>query len=163
MRTKSVTGFAFVAFFAFAGATVSISSLQAQDGHEGHSHEAEGHKDKHDHSNENAAAHKDHHPEPKNGGVVLEFGEHHGELVLTDGKIQLFLSDHDGKSIAPKGFSAVAMILSAQGRQGPFKLQGIDENFLQSSEPIAEVDGVRVVITLTDPHGHSSQARHQMP
>ena len=55
------------------------------------------------------------------------------------------------------------MILSAQGRQGPFKLQGIDENFLQSSEPIAEVDGVRVVITLTDPHGHSSQARHQMP
>ena len=163
MRTKYVTGFAFVAFFAFAGATVSISSLQAQDGHEGHSHDAEGHKDKHDHANENAAAHKDHHPEPKNGGVVLEIGEHHGELVLTDGKIQLFLSNHDGEKIAPNGFSAVAMVLSAQGRQGPLKLQSVEEKYLQSSEPVAEVDGARVVITLTDPHGHSSQARYQMP
>lgn len=163
MNTKSVSAFACLAFFVLAGATATIPTLHAQDGHKGHNHKAGAHNDKHDHANEDATSHKDHHPKPEHGGVVLEIGEHHGELVLSDGKIQLFLSNHDGKHIAPKGFRAVAMVLSGKERQGPLELQSVEDNFLQSAAPVSQVKGARVVITLTDPHGHSSQARYQMP
>jgi Ni/Co efflux regulator RcnB len=156
------------------GAVVASPSLKAQENHKGHNHAEEGHNhadegkkhghdDSHDHGKENAASHKEHHPKPVNGGVILEINEYHGELVLTDGKIKLFLSNHDGKNIETKGFKAIAMVLSAQGRQGPFKLLSVNDEFLISSDPISDVNGARVIITLTDPHGHSAQARYQMP
>lgn len=143
----------------------SITPTFAKDNHEGHDHatESKKHDHDHDHSKEGTEKHAKHHPKAAHGGVVLEMDEYHGELVLNEQKIKLFLSNHDGKEVATKGFTAVVMILSAQGKQGPLKLQSVDGKLLQSTDPISNIKGARVIITLTDPHGHSSQVRYQMP
>lgn len=167
MRIKYLTSLVVITAALFTGAIIKTPSLHAQDKHEGHNHDEEDkkhdHDSSHDHGKENTDAHEKHHPKPMNGGVILEINEYHGELVLTDGKIKLFLSNHDGKNIATKDFTAIAMVLSAQGRQGPIKLQSVNDEYLQSSDLISDVNGARVIITLTDPHGHSAQARYQMP
>jgi hypothetical protein len=175
MKKQKLASLLFFALFFTAVQNGAVTPTLAEEKHEGHDHEteskkheghdhaAEGKKHKHDHSKEGANEHAKHHPKAANGGVVLEIDEYHGELVLNDGKIKLFLSDHDGKDVATKGFTAIAMILSAQGKQGPLKLLSVDEKYLQSSDSISNVNGARVIITLTDPHGHSSQVRYKMP
>ena len=134
------------------------------DEHKGHKHH-EGHKDAagHDHGHESASAHAKHHPDPSHGGVVLEIGEHHGELVVKDGKVALFLSDHDGKAVAAKGFSAMAIILTSQGRVGPLKMVAKTPASLEAPVSAGGLAGARIIITLKDPHGHMTQARYQMP
>ncbi len=137
---------------------------------DGHKHDAmkEGdghaHGDKHhDGGHEKAKDHAKHHPEPAHGGVVLELDDHHGELVVADGKLALFMSDHDGHKTSAKGFSATAMIITAQGRHGPLTLASVGDNKLETAMPAKVGPGARVIITLKDPHGHMSQARYQMP
>ena len=134
------------------------------DGHDHDKHGShDGHGDKHhDGAHESAADHAKHHPKPAHGGVVLEIKDHHGELVFADGKIALYMSDHDGHKAPAKGFSATAMILSTQGRQGPIKLVDAGDNKLQSTKDVTAASGARVILTLKDPHGHMVQTRYQM-
>ncbi len=127
-----------------------------QDGHkEGDKHHGGGHEAK--------GKHAKHHPKAKHGGVVLEIEKHHAELVAKEGKITLYLSDHDGHAAPAKGFSATAMVLGAQGRQGPIKLDATGDNKLESTEPVKTAPGSRIIISLKDPHGHMVQTRYQMP
>jgi len=109
------------------------------------------------------AGHAAHHPKAAHGGVVLEIKDHHGELVAKYGKITLYMSDHDGHAAPAKGFSATAMVLGSQGRQGPIKLTATTDNKLESSVPVKATSGSRIAITLKDPHGHMAQAGYQMP
>ncbi|MCF6198757.1 MAG: hypothetical protein L3J67_05075 [Hyphomicrobiaceae bacterium] len=136
-------------------------------GHKGHQGEQKGHKghgdQHHGDAHEAKADHATHHPKAAHGGVVLEIDKHHGELVAKDGKITLYISDHDGHAATGKDFSATAMVLGAQGRQGPIKLAATTDNKLESSVPVKTEPGSRIVITLKDPHGHMAQARYQMP
>jgi hypothetical protein len=135
---------------------------------DGHGHDKkmgdhDGHGDKHhDGKHETAADHAKHQPKAAHGGVVLEINDHHGELVFADGKIALYMSDHDGHEAPAKGFTATAMILSTQGRQGPIKLVDAGGNKLQSTKDVTAASGARVILTLKDPHGHMVQTRYQM-
>ncbi len=134
---------------------------------DGHGHDMKkshaGHGDKHsDGAHETADQHAKHHPKPAHSGVVLEIKDHHGELVFADGKIALYMSDHDGHAAPAKGFTATAMILSTQGRQGPIKLVDAGGNKLQSTDNVTAASGARVILTLKDPHGHMVQVRYQM-
>lgn len=156
----------------YMGSPMAAFSAEEMSGHKagaGHDHgkvhKADDHKDAdgHDHGHENAAEHAKHHPKPSHGGVVLEMDEHHGELVIKDGMMSLYMSDHDGKPASAKDFSATAMILTATGRQGPVNLAPSDGNKLTSADKIKTGAGTRIIITLKDPHGHMTQARHQMP
>ncbi len=134
------------------------------DGHKHDSHKHDGHmKDDHDHGSESAADHAKHHPKPSHGGVVLELDDHHGELVVKDGKLALYLTNHDGKAEPAKGFEGTAMILTSQGRHGPLTLADAGGNKLEAAAPVALGSGARVSVTLKDPHGHTTQARYQMP
>ena len=157
--------------FAAALSIGAANMAMASDGHDhgkGHSdgdgHKHDGHmKDKHDHGSEGAADHAKHHPDPSHGGVVLELDKHHGELVVKDGMIALYLTNHDGKAEPAKGFEGTAMILTSQGRHGPLRLADSGSNKLQAAAPVAVGSGARVIVTLKDPHGHTTQARYQMP
>lgn len=134
-------------------------------GHEKHM-KHEGHKDGDKHhggGHEAKGEHAMHHPKAAHGGVVLEIEGHHAELVAKEGKITLYISDHDGHAAPAKGFSATAMVLGAQGRQGPIKLSAMGDNKLESTKAVKTTPGSRIIITLKDPHGHMSQARYQMP
>lgn len=172
-----LTGLALVTAFYFAAPhnLTATKIAMAADGHDhgkGHS-DGDGHKhddkhmshgDKHhDGGHETAKTHAKHHPKPSHGGVVLELGEHHGELVVSEGKLALYLSDHDGHKAPAKGFSATAMILTAQGRHGPLALALSGDNRLEANTSATIGSGARVVLTLKDPHGHMTQARYQMP
>lgn len=170
-----ITGVALIVAL-YAGSTVTAMAEGDHMKGDGHDHaKSEGHMkgdghdhgkmdaDGHNHGGENAAAHAKHHPKPAHGGVVLELDEHHGELVVKDGKIALYLSNHDGKMEPAKGFSATAMVLTAQGRQGPVTLAAAGDNKLESTTPVTAGAGARVIITLKDPHGHMTQGRYQMP
>ena len=158
---------AFAAALSIGAANIALAA-DAHDHGKGHSdgdgHAHDGHMDdKHDHGSEDAAGHAKHHPDPNHGGVVLELDDHHGELVIKDGKITLFLTNHDGKTEPAKGFEGTAMILTSQGRHGPLTLADAGGNKLEAATTVAVGSGARVIITLKDPHGHTSQARYQMP
>jgi len=165
-----------------SGLALASPTIQAHEDHDhkaghshndGHKHMEDSHKmhgehgehgDKHhDGDHEKAGEHAKHHPKPAHGGVVLEIHDHHGELVAKEGKIALYMSDHDGHAAPAKGFSATAMVLGAQGRQGPITLAPAGDNKLESTSPVKTPAGARIIITLKDPHGHMTQARYQMP
>ena len=181
--TKTLWPLAALALGAVLAFNMPDRSL-AMDNHDhmkGHSHgDGDGHKHKedehkkhdmhgkhggkhHDGHDEHKKDHAKHHPSPSHGGVIMELHDHHGELVAKDGRIVLHLTDHDGHTAPAKGFSATAMVLAAQGRQGPISLKPTEKNRLESSKAVNVPSGARIIITMKDPHGHMTQARYQMP
>lgn len=127
-------------------AVIGGAPLMAQTGgdkHEGHDHAKGGH---------DLDAH--------HGGLVQEFGDRHGELVIDGGKLLLFLADHDGKHLAPAGFKAEALVLAGSERRGPYALAPAEEGL--KGEAPAPGKGSKVVVTLTDPSGKATQARFEI-
>ena len=87
-KTLKIAGAALIAVL-YAGAPAALAGEGhdhgKMDGH-GHDHGKMG-DDGHGHGSESAADHAKHHPKPSHGGVVLELADHHGELVVKDGKL----------------------------------------------------------------------------
>lgn len=114
------------------------------------------HAEDHDHKGHGGDDVKAHH-----GGLVQELGDRHAELVISDGKIAVFLSDHDGKDVAVTGFKAEALVLAGSQRQGPYTLAAAGDAKLQGDVP-APAKGAHVIVTLTDPSGKATQARYEI-
>lgn len=94
-----------------------------------------------------------------NGGVRVDAGKYHAELVV-DGSttVALFLSDSDDKPIAATGFKANA-ILVVDGKSQRFPLTPTEGAKLVGTAPVPVSPGVKGAVQLTAPDGETAQAK----
>ncbi len=111
---------------------------------------------KHDH-----AGHKHNHPTAQHGGILEDVGEYHVEMLVKDGKITLFLRDHDAKDAPSEGFKASVLLTAGSQRVGPVELAPVAPNKLEG--PVATVPaGATAILTLTDKAGAAAQGRFKL-
>ena len=108
----------------------------------------------HDHGQANG-----HHFDAHHGGKVVEVGNIHAELVMGEIGLSMYLSGHDGKAVASKGFAAMVMVLAGSERQGPFELKPAGDNKLLGKGRINVVKGARAIVTLMNPNGGGAQGK----
>lgn len=77
-----------------------------------------------------------------NGGVIAHLGDQHVEVVVSDGKLQLWLTDREEKVIPPAGH-AVKVILKVTGRGQELTLILTPAgNHLQAGAPVEAGDTI---------------------
>lgn len=113
---------------------------------------------KHDHG---GPSHKHNHPTAQHGGVLEDVGEFHVEMVVKDGKITLYLRDHEAKDAATEGFKASVLLTAGSQRVGPVELKPAGTNKIEgpvTSAPAAAT----AILTLTDKGGVAVQGRFKL-
>lgn len=127
---------------------------------ENHTHEAgdgHAHDDAKEHSHKAGEAHS-HDGMAKHGGIVVESGHHHLEIVTRDGLIDIYVTGEDGKSEDVAGAKATAAILSG-GKKVDVELTPGAGGSLQGKGDFTAGKGTVVVISLTMPGHDVEQAR----
>ena len=96
----------------------------------------------------------------KNGGLRVDAGKYHAELVV-DGTpaVAVFLSDADDKPIPAAGFKANA-ILVIDGKSQRFELVPADGSKLTGTAPAPVNPGAKGAIQITAPDGTTAQAKY---
>ena len=107
-----------------------------------------------------AVAHAHEAAKGRNGGLRVDAGTFHTELVV-DGTttVTVFLSDADDKPIPAKGFKANA-ILVIGGKSQRFELAPADGSKMVGTAPAAVTPGTKGAIQLTAPDGTTGQAKY---
>jgi hypothetical protein len=105
--------------------------------------------------------HKHTHPTAQHGGILEDVGEYHVELVAKDGKITLYLRDHDAKDVAVDGFKASVLVTAGSQRLGPFELKPAKANIIDGAVPGIPA-GATAILTLTDKAGVAAQGRFKL-
>lgn len=96
----------------------------------------------------------------KNGGLRVDAGKYHAELVV-DGTpaVAVFLSDADDKPIPAAGFKANA-ILVIDGKSQRFELVPAEGSKLAGTAPSPVAPGAKGAIQITAPDGTTAQAKY---
>ncbi|MEQ1711904.1 MAG: hypothetical protein ABL908_10950 [Hyphomicrobium sp.] len=96
----------------------------------------------------------------KNGGLRVDAGKYHAELVV-DGTpaVAVFLSDADDKPIPAAGFKANA-ILVIDGKTQRFELVPTEGSKLAGTAPAPVKQGTKGAIQITAPDGTTAQAKY---
>ncbi len=96
----------------------------------------------------------------KNGGLRVDAGKYHAELVV-DGTptVAVLLSDADDKPIPAAGFKANA-ILVIDGKSQRFELVPAEGSKLTGTAPAAVKPGTKGAIQITAPDGTTAQAKY---
>ena len=96
----------------------------------------------------------------KNGGLRVDAGKYHAELVV-DGTpaVAVFLSDVDDKPIPVAGFKANA-ILVIDGKSQRFELVPAEGSKLTGTAPAPVAPGAKGAIQITAPDGTTAQAKY---
>jgi len=94
----------------------------------------------------------------KHGGVIVEAGHHHLEVVARDGVLEVYVEGEDGKPENVTGAKATAAVLS-EGRKIDVQLAPEGTNVLKGSGPFRAGRGTLIVLTLTMPDHDPEQAR----
>lgn len=96
----------------------------------------------------------------KNGGLRVDAGKYHAELVV-DGTpaVAVFLSDADDKPIPAAGFKANA-ILVIDGKSQRFDLVPAEGAKLTGTAPAPVNPGAKGAIQITAPDGTTAQAKY---
>lgn len=123
---------------------------------EGHTHGAGG---THSHEAQAGETGEAHSHEGENGGVVVDAGAFHMELVA-DGTttVAVYLSDADGEPVSTDGFKANAIFV-IDGKSQRFALEPVDGSRLVGTAPAPVGEGVKGVVQFTDPDGETAQAK----
>jgi hypothetical protein len=95
-----------------------------------------------------------------NGGQVQDVGNYHGEMLVKDGEITLFLFDHSDRPLPATGASGTAIVL-AEGRQQTVAFAPrADGAALVAAGDFRAVPGMRVVVQIVARPGQArAQAR----
>jgi hypothetical protein len=95
-----------------------------------------------------------------NGGQVQDIGSYHGEMLVKDGEITLFLVDHNDRPVPARGASGTAIIL-AEGRQQTLTFAPrADGAALVAIGDFRAAPGLRVVVQVVPAAGQQrAQAR----
>lgn len=142
MRVRLLTSMLMIGVvITVAGLPAAPSLAQAKKGH--------GHAD-----------HKHNHPTAQHGGILEDVGEFHVELVVKDGKITLYLRDHEAKDAATEGFKASVLLTAGSQRLGPVELAPVAPNKLEGT--VAVPSGATAIVTLTDKSGVAAQGRFKL-
>ena len=107
------------------------------------------------------AEHKHTHPTAQHGGILEDVGEYHVEMVVKEGKITLYLRDHDAKDVVPEGFKASVLVTAGSQRLGPFEFKPVAANTLEVAAPGIPA-GATGILTLTDKGGTAAQGRFKL-
>jgi hypothetical protein len=95
---------------------------------------------------------------PQHGGILVESGHHHLEVVARDGALEVYVEGEDGQPEDVKDAAATATVLSV-GKMEDVQLKPDGGNFLKGSGSFTAGKGTTIVITLTMPGHKPEQAR----
>jgi hypothetical protein len=96
-------------------------------------------------------------PSP-HGGQVRMAGAYHFELVVEEGLLTVFVTDHADTAIATEGASAVALVEAAKVKS-QIKLLPAGANVLKGSGQFVRDPGMRVKLTVNMPGAKAQTAR----
>ena len=104
--------------------------------------------------------HKHTHPTAQHGGILEDVGEFHVELVAKDGKITLYVRDHDAKDAATDGLKASVLVTAGSQRIGPVEVKSAGGNKMEGASAVPA--GATAILTLTDKDGKTAQGRFKL-
>lgn len=93
-----------------------------------------------------------------NGGMVVDAGAYHVELVAQNNDVSLFVSDGANKPIPAAGFKAVAILL-LDGKSHRVELTPAEGSRLSGKAPVALPKNPKGAVQLNQPDGKTAQAR----
>jgi hypothetical protein len=105
-----------------------------------------------------AVAADEHDHKAQHGGVIVESGHHHLEVVAKDGLLEVYVEGEDGQPEDVKDAAATATILSG-GKKADIQLAPDAGNVLKGAGSFTAGKGTTIVITLTMPGHKPEQAR----
>jgi hypothetical protein len=101
-----------------------------------------------------------HAPKPRHGGAIVLAGSYHVELVIKDGQVDIYLTDHNDKPVAATGRKGVA-ILTAGDKSVRVPLEPIGAERLTGKSAEALSAAAKGVVQIVEPTGATVQARFQ--
>jgi hypothetical protein len=93
-----------------------------------------------------------------NGGMVVDAGPYHLEMVAQNTDVSLFVSDGAYKPISAAGFKAVAILL-LDGKSHRVELRPAEGGRLSGKAPVALPKNPKGAVQLNQPDGKTAQAR----
>jgi hypothetical protein len=105
-----------------------------------------------------ASGAEDHDHTGKHGGIVVESGHHHLEVVARDGVIEVYVQGEDGKPEDVAAAKATAVVLS-EGKKVNVALTPDNGAALKGTGKFKAVAGTTIVVTITIPDHAPEQAR----
>ncbi|CFX36532.1 conserved exported protein of unknown function [Candidatus Filomicrobium marinum] len=103
-------------------------------------------------------AHEDEHHKSKHGGVMVESGHHHLEVVAKDGTLEIHVIGEDGKPEDVTGAKAKATILS-DGKKVDVPLSSASDGVLKGAGAFKASKGATIIVTLSMDGHKPEQAR----
>jgi len=95
--------------------------------------------------------------ESPHGGQVRMTGPYHYELVVGDGILRVYLTDHADQPLSSQGVSGNAVVL--RGGKATIPLTPAGEHHLEGQGNFASGPDMKVVVSLNFPDGNAWQAR----
>jgi hypothetical protein len=93
----------------------------------------------------------------KNGGLMVEAGDYHVELVTNDGIVDVYVSDHDDKPVPIAGYKGLA-ILSVAGKSLRVVLEAGDGKLTGKAAGALPAQP-KGVVQITPPKGKTVSAK----
>lgn len=97
----------------------------------------------------------------KNGGVAVEAGTYHVELVAKDKSLTIYVNGHDDKPVEVKGAKATANVFSGKDK-GNIVLTSAGSNTMKGETPFAIAADAKIVVSFTLPGKKTEQARFSL-
>lgn len=91
-----------------------------------------------------------HSHEGKNGGVVVDAGDFHVELVAKQDVIDIYIGDEDEKPISVAGYKALA-IFAVAGKSQRVALEPVEGKRLSGKSPVALPAKFKGAVQITPP------------
>jgi hypothetical protein len=106
-----------------------------------------------------ALAHEKQKSPGQHGGILVDSGHHHLEVVAKDDVIEVYVSGEDGKPEDVKDAKATAAILSEGKKIDVTLTAAANANHLQGKGSFKAAKGTTIVVTLTMPGHQPEQSR----
>lgn len=97
----------------------------------------------------------------KHGGVAVEAGTYHVELVAKDKSLTIYVSGHDDKPVDVKGAKATANVFSGK-EKATVTLTSADGNSMKGETPFTISADAKIVVSFTLPGKKTEQARFSL-
>lgn len=97
----------------------------------------------------------------KHGGVAVEAGTYHVELVAKDKSLTFYVSGHDDKPIDVKGGKATANVFSGKDKAN-IVLTPASGNMMKGETPFTTGADAKIVVSFTLPGKKPEQARFSL-
>ena len=97
----------------------------------------------------------------KHGGVAVEAGMYHVELVAKDKSLTIYVYGHDDKPVEVKGAKATANVFSGKDKAN-IALAASGPNVMKGETPFAIASNAKVVVSFTFPGKKTEQARFSL-